>query len=304
MRTRTRLATVLLGSGLVISACSDDGSEPDGPEPAAESDGAQVGSDDQADGLADDEHEDHGSHDHGSADAHGAHEGHGDDADPDAEPVDEGPVVARILGTSTGEYVELAEGLGSPTNTLVVEGTATMVMTESGTEITTEANGLLSGEAHPAHLHDGSCADFGGHYGDDPTGPMSPPNEIWLSSTGDPEGSLEPSPTGFATGEGGADWLPRVQPLSMMIHDFEAPGLPIACAPLSAFDAPASVVLEADQDDVDSIEYSLDGGEWQPYADAIVLDEPGSHTVSYAGVDSAGERGEPAEITVEVVDAG
>ncbi|MEE6282838.1 OmpL47-type beta-barrel domain-containing protein [Georgenia sunbinii] len=279
MRAQIRIAAVVLGFGLVTAACSDAPQEPAEPEPTTAVDATTEPTEDDAD-----------AHDHG---------GH-TDHDAEATAPVEGPVAANVLGTSTGSYGELGEGLGSATNTLVVEGTATMVKSESGTEITTEVEGLLSGEPHPAHLHDGSCTEFGGHYMNDHSGPMAPPNEIWLSSSGDPEGPLEPSMTGSATGAGSADWVPRQQPLSMMIHDSEFPGLPIACADFAAYDAPATLVLEATADDVETVEYSINDGDWLAYDGVVEVDEPGSYTVSFAGVDGAGERSEPQEISFEV----
>src|SRR5699024_10357529 len=173
----------------------------------------------------------------------------------------------------------------------------------AGTTITTEAPGLNVRLPLPSHLHDGSCDSFGGNYADDPEAGMSPPNELWVSSTSDPEGSLEPSPTGSVAGTGTADWLPREIPLSLMIHDSELPGLPIACADFSAYDDEATVELTVADDAVSSVEYSVDGGEWQAYTEPVTIEGPGSYTVSYAGLDAAGERGESAEVSFEIVDS-
>jgi hypothetical protein len=311
MRRYTTIAATVLGAGLLMAACSGDADSAD-PDEHAEHGGAETDSEGAGDG--DESHSGHG-----ADDAHEGHEGHGDDAesgsegsDPhaahnserDTTEIDEGPVVVRVHGTSTGHYQELAEGLGAFDNTLVVEGTATLVEDENGTTLTTEATGLTDGLPHPSHLHDGSCDSFGGHYADDPAGGMSPPNELWASSTSDPEGSLEPSPTGSATGGGSVDWTPREIPLSLMIHDSELPGLPIACADFSAYDDTATVVLTGADESVESIEYSVDGGEWQPYAEPVVIDGAGSYSVSYAGVDASGERGEESEVSFEIVDSG
>ncbi|PYF98297.1 hypothetical protein SAMN05216184_11241 [Georgenia satyanarayanai] len=281
MRSHIRTAAVVLSLGLVVAACSDAEEAPadaaptsEGQQPTAESTDA----------------EDHGAHDsHGSTDHDAA-----------AAAAATGPVGASVLGTSTGSFGPLGEGLGSATNTLVVEGTVTLVKDESGTEITTNVGGLLSGADHAAHLHDGSCTEFGGHYMHDHAGPPEPPNEIWLSSTGDPVGSLQPSQAGTAVGAGGADWVPRETPLSMMIHDSELPGLPIACADFAAYDGPATLVLEPTDDGIDAIEYSLDGGEWTAYEAPVEITEPGEHTVAYA---PAGEHDDAPEITFTVAGA-
>ncbi len=284
MRSHIRTAAVVLSLGLVVAACADAEDPPADVTPTGEV--TQEATEESTDA------EDHSAHG-----AHGAHESQDHEA---AAAAAAGPVSASVLGTSTGSYGPLEEGLGSATSTLVVEGTVTLLKDEDGTQISTNVTGLLSGQPHPAHLHDGSCTDFGGHYMHDHAGPAEPPNEIWLSSSSDPAGSLEPSQTGTAVGAGGADWVPRETSLSMMIHDSEFPGLPIACADFAAYDGPATLLLEAAEDGVDSIEYSLDGGDWQPYEGPVELAEPGTYTVAYA---PAGEHDDAPEITVTVAGA-
>src|SRR5699024_11706558 len=88
----------------------------------------------------------------------------------------------------------------------------------------------------------------------DPDGPHAPPNEIWASSTSDPEGDLIANDEGVAVGSGSADWIARQQPLSIMIHEPELPGLPIACAELSGYTAPATLVLAADDGEGSGVE--------------------------------------------------
>ena len=279
MRSHIRMATAVLSLGLVVAACSD------AEEPAADAAPTSEGQQPTAETTDAEDHSGHGAH--GGAD-HGA------------APEASGPVAAYVLGTSTGSYGPLEEGLGSATNTLVVEGTVTLVKDEYGTQISTNVTGLTSGMTHPAHLHDGSCTEFGGHYMHDHAGQPEPPNEIWLSSSNDPAGPLEPSQTGSALGSGGAEWLPRETPLSMMIHDSEFPGLPIACADFAAYDGAATLVLEGTVDGVDAIEYSLDGGEWQAYEAPVEIAEAGEHTVAYA---PAGEHDDAPEITFTVAGA-
>lgn len=280
MRSHTRMAAAVLSMGLVVAACAD------ADDPAA--DAAPTAQTQAPTTEATDAEDD---------DAHGAHDSHGGTDHDAAAAAASGPVSASVLGTSTGSYGPLGEGLGSATNTLVVEGTVTLVKDENGTQISTDVTGLLSGAPHPAHLHDGSCTEFGGHYMHDHAGPPEPPNEIWLSSSSDPAGSLEPSQTGSAQGAGAADWVPRETPLSMMVHDSEMPGLPIACADFAAYDGPATLVLEPAVDGVEAIEYSLDGGEWSAYAGPVEIVEPGEHTVAYA---PAGEHDDAPEIAFTV----
>src|SRR5699024_11324442 len=92
---------------------------------------------------------------------------------------------------------------------LEIEGTAALTKSNSGTAIQVRDSGLEAGESYPSHLHDGSCSDHGGHYIDDPDGPHAPPNEIWASSTSDPEGDLIANDEGVAVGSGSADWIAR-----------------------------------------------------------------------------------------------
>ncbi len=276
MRSNIRMATVVLSLGLVVAACSDAAEAPADatPSPTAEAPAPTTESTEAAD--------------------HGAHGAHGAEDHDAAAAAATGPVTASVLGTSTGTYGPLDEGLGSGTNTLVVEGTVTLVKDEYGTQMSTNVTGLTSGAPHPAHLHDGSCTEFGGHYMHDHAGPPEPPNEIWLSSSNDPAGPLEPSQTGSALGSGGADWVPRETPLSMMIHDSEFPGLPIACADFAAYDGAVTLVLEPAEDGVEAIEYSLDGGEWLAYEGPVEIADAGEHTVAYA---PAGEHDDAPEIS-------
>lgn len=270
-----RMTAAFLGLGLVLTACS--GAEEPAPADAAPAPTTEPQQTTAPTTEGEDAHANHGGQEHA--------------------PVASGPVSATVLGTSTGSYGPLGEGLGSATNTLVVEGTVTLVKDADGTQISTEVTGLTSGQTHPAHLHDGSCDEFGGHYMHDHAGPPEPPNEIWLSSSLDPAGPLEPSPTGSAQGAGSADWVPRETPLSMMIHDSEMPGLPIACADFAAYDGPATLVLEPAVDGVEAIEYSLDGGEWLAYEGPVEIADAGEHTVAYA---PAGEHDDAPEITFTV----
>src|SRR5690606_12752718 len=52
---------------------------------------------------------------------------------------------------------------------------------------------------------------------------------------------------------------------------------------------------------VDTIEYALNGGDFQPYESPIVLSEPGEHTLAYRATDVAGNASEEQTTTVEVV---
>ncbi|QGH70029.1 ThuA domain-containing protein [Pseudactinotalea sp. HY158] len=215
-------------------------------------------------------------------------------------PVDETAptVTGNVLGTLTGGF----ESTGRPTS-LEVDGTATLTKSESGTKLRVQAAGLIPGQTYPSHLHAGSCEVAQEHYMNDPDGVHAPPNEIWASSTNDPEGSLVPNAQGVAVGFGSADWLTRQEPLSIMIHESQAPGLPIYCADLVSYDGPATLALSADDGDgsgVDLVEYSLDGGEWLAYEGDVTVEEAGDHTVAFRATDAAGNVSEDGELSFSI----
>lgn len=279
MKSTCRLAATALGLTLVLAACGADPEEPTAPE-AQDTATAAVTEDPT------DEHADHEDHSTEEEDPHANHGGGHD--------VDLGSILIQVLGTSTGEFVAVEGASGEE----VIEGTAVLETTEAGTSVTVQVAGLLAGNTYASHMHDGSCTDVGGHYQDDPTGPMSPPNEIWASSSSDPSGDLEPNHQGVATGSGSADWVPRLQPLSVQIHAPVFPGLPISCADFAYYDAPATLVLSpqpAHDGDVASIEYALDDGELVAYDGPVELTEPGMYTVRVQGVAADGTPTDPQE---------
>ncbi|MBD8078639.1 OmpL47-type beta-barrel domain-containing protein [Cellulosimicrobium arenosum] len=64
----------------------------------------------------------------------------------------------------------------------------------------------------------------------------------------------------------------------------------------------ASVMVTAmDDGGVASVEYDLDGAGWADYTEAVVVDEPGEHTLAYRATDEAGNVSEAATITFVVV---
>jgi len=71
-----------------------------------------------------------------------------------------------------------------------------------------------------------------------------------------------------------------------------------------AYVGSASVLLTATDDGsgVASVEYDLDGAGWTEYTEAVVVDEPGQHTLAYRATDEAGNVSEPATITFTVVE--
>ena len=70
-----------------------------------------------------------------------------------------------------------------------------------------------------------------------------------------------------------------------------------------AYVGSASVQLTATDDGsgVASVEYDLDGAGWTEYTEAVVVDEPGRHTLAYRATDVAGNVTEPASLTFDVV---
>jgi hypothetical protein len=125
---------------------------------------------------------------------------------------------------------------------LEIRGFAQITRSSRGTDVKALAWGLSPRTTYAAHLHNAPCSlpgnPGGGHYKDDPAGPSMPPNELWLSSTGDPLAGITSNPAGFAIGRGSADWVARPEAQSVVIHAIPpggttAGGPKIACADLS-----------------------------------------------------------------------
>ena len=49
-----------------------------------------------------------------------------------------------------------------------------------------------------------------------------------------------------------------------------------------------------------SVEYRLDGGEWQTYRNPVSVDEAGDHTVEYRATDRAGNVSEVETVTFTI----
>ncbi|PWD51071.1 hypothetical protein C8046_10855 [Serinibacter arcticus] len=219
-------------------------------------------------------------------------------------------VTANVLGTSHGVLEPHAHdegghaghsGTASAAADNGITGTATMVKTAEGTTVTVDAAGLEPDTEYPSHLHGGQCVDMGGHYQNDPSGPMAPPNEIWVSSTDDVRGGLVSDAEGNASGQGSADWVARQVPLSVMIHESVFPGMPVSCADFSAYDAPATVVVDGGDAEV---EYSVNDGEWATYDGPFDVTEAGDYTVTYRETDENDETTSIGRIDFSVVEGG
>lgn len=67
--------------------------------------------------------------------------------------------------------------------------------------------------------------------------------------------------------------------------------------------ATVNLAAEDDSSGVASVEYSLDGGDYVPYGEPVVLDEPGTYLLEHRATDNAGNVSEPAMVHVTVVPA-
>ena len=99
----------------------------------------------------------------------------GDDGD---ETATDSPQISD--GSLTGKFAKVAS---APKGTKKITGTAEMVLSASGTQVTITASGLDPKAAYVAHVHADACsaADPGGpHYMYTPNGGAMPPNELHL----------------------------------------------------------------------------------------------------------------------------
>jgi hypothetical protein len=123
---------------------------------------------------------------------------------------------------------------------LRIRGFALITRSSRGTDVNALAWGLDPRTTYGAHLHNAPCSapnPGGGHYMDDPAGPPMPPNELWLSSSGDPMAGITSNAVGIAFGRGSADWVARPDAQAVVIHAIPPGGTPaggpkIACADL------------------------------------------------------------------------
>jgi cytochrome c len=68
------------------------------------------------------------------------------------------------------------------------------------------------------------------------------------------------------------------------------------------YNTPVGVTLDATDDEsgVDTVEYAVDGGDWQPYSDPFTIEDEGAHTVTYRATDEAGNVSEPGSVEFEI----
>jgi plastocyanin len=67
--------------------------------------------------------------------------------------------------------------------------------------------------------------------------------------------------------------------------------------------ATVNLTAEDDSSGVASVEYALDGGEYVPYTEPVVFDEPGTYTLEHRATDNSGNTSEPETVQVVVVAA-
>ena len=123
---------------------------------------------------------------------------------------------------------------------LKIRGFAVITRSSQGTNVYALAWGLDPRTTYGAHLHNAPCSDpnpGGGHYMNVPGGAAMPPNELWLSSSGDPTAGITSNALGIAFGRGSADWVARPEAQAVVIHAIPPGGTPaggpkIACADL------------------------------------------------------------------------
>lgn len=147
------------------------------------------------------------------------------------------PASVAEASAEVGRFTTLAagEGLG-----LEVSGVAVLQRTAEGTSGIVVLRGLEPGVTYAAHLHNLPCNSpnpGGGHYMHVAGAGTTPPNELWFSTTSDPEAGVTANRAGVAVGRGSATWVARPEAQAVVIHAIPdggttAGGPKIACADL------------------------------------------------------------------------
>lgn len=145
-----------------------------------------------------------------------------------------GTALVATAGASTepatvtrGTLAPFAAGVGGS-----VSGHAQMERTAGGTTIVSlHVVGLVPGATFASHVHAAPCAvgAADGHYKLDPSGPATPPNEIWPGG-----GPFTANPAGVANEHTVADYVAGESAVSVVVHDLSLPSTAnkIACADL------------------------------------------------------------------------
>lgn len=118
-----------------------------------------------------------------------------------------------------------------------IAGSAKLTVSTASTSAKVTVSGLDPAKHYGSHLHNQPCAaGGGGHYQDVEGGAITPPNELWLTSSSNALGTLDPNRGGVAHGTGSASWAARLNSTtqtnarSIVVH--EPGGARIACADL------------------------------------------------------------------------
>jgi Cu-Zn family superoxide dismutase len=134
-----------------------------------------------------------------------------------------------------GTFRETAAGAGLGYD---IAGSAKLTVSADGTTAKVNVSGLDPTKHYGSHLHNQPCATGGGgHYQNAEGGAATPPNELWLSSSNNALGTLDPNPGGSAHGVGSATWVARLNSAtqtnarSIVVHE-PGTGTRIACADL------------------------------------------------------------------------
>lgn len=130
---------------------------------------------------------------------------------------------------SADEHVEVVKGTFSEFSAGLsrgydIAGSVRLIVGEDWTAVRANVRGLAPNTTYSSHLHESACSDAsgGGHYKDDPAGPATPPNELWLT--------FETNKAGTARDGSSAPWAVREGARSVVIHDQD--GARIACVDL------------------------------------------------------------------------
>ncbi|MBW3663405.1 MAG: superoxide dismutase family protein [Actinobacteria bacterium] len=129
-------------------------------------------------------------------------------------------------GTFTPTAAGIAAGFDDLAGRVQMERTA-----DDTTRVHVHVTGLEAGVTYPSHVHDAPCdTGGGGHYKHDPSGPTTPPNELWPDSPQAGVG-ITANAAGVGNANASAPWRARPEAQSVVIH--AGGGTRIACADLT-----------------------------------------------------------------------
>jgi hypothetical protein len=133
------------------------------------------------------------------------------------------PALASSAQVTSGDFNTYAAGIGRGYD---IGGHATMTRTADGkTLVSVHVSGLAPNTSYGVHVHNKACNDAsaGGHYMQDPAGPVDPYNEIWPVFT--------TNPAGIGNGNALHAFRARPEAQAVVVHDTD--GARIACADLT-----------------------------------------------------------------------